>query len=75
MQAIQVQSAKCRMSGLSEQQCNALTVDSHGITLEVEETDDWWHCLIGKKLANEWGMRHYCNPRHSAADVHVDDAI
>ena len=40
------------------------TINKDHILVTVDETSKSWHCSFGKRLANDHGMRAYCNPRH-----------
>lgn len=39
-----------------------ISIEKRIIELEVEETDNNWHKRFGKILANNFGMREFCDP-------------
>lgn len=44
--------------------CDVVRIDQHSMVLSVEETGWFWHGVIGRKIANDPRMRHYCSPEH-----------
>ncbi|MCD4769882.1 MAG: hypothetical protein K8R35_06930 [Bacteroidales bacterium] len=43
-----------------------LTIEKNYLELEVDETDNNWHMRFGKILANNFGMREFCDPCDSS---------
>ena len=41
---------------------NIISVEKLSIEIEVDETDNNWHKRFGKILANNFGMREFCDP-------------
>ena len=38
-----------------------ISIDQHSMVIEVEESDTNWHKTFGKTLANNFGMRDFCD--------------
>jgi hypothetical protein len=43
-------------------QLKLISIEKKIIQLEVEETNNNWHKRFGKILANNFGMRNFCDP-------------
>lgn len=39
-----------------------ITISQNYLEIEVDESDSKWHKYVGRILANNHGMRDYCNP-------------
>lgn len=50
--------------------CDVVQIDQHGMVLSVEETGTFWHGVIGRKIANDHGMRLYRSPEHLSQMFH-----
>ncbi|MBN1361663.1 MAG: hypothetical protein JW993_13790 [Sedimentisphaerales bacterium] len=41
--------------------CSIHRIDPRCVEIDVDEICDRWHPCVGSMLANEYGMRHYCD--------------